>query len=677
GVRTAVFPAVVTGDDGRAAMAFYGTKDKDPNSVPSNFRFQGLWHLYVAHTFDAGDSWITVNATPNDPLQRGGLHLGGGGDVHRNLLDFFDAAVDEEGRVVVGYADGCRDACVQAPADGRGNSYGAFGIIARQTGGRRMFANFDETGSTVPGAPRLTVTRNGSLTNITWSQSEDGGLAITRYEVFRAAAGGAEQSIASLGGSATGFIDQSGNPQVTYSYRVVAENSLGPSCSSNAVTADPRGSSCVRPGLRVVDDRSGDQTGGDPAMDIEWLAVAEPFYADGSRKLELTMKVASLATLPRNAMWRILWNYPDPPGVATTGFVGRYYAGMNTDNSGVVSFEYGIVRNDTTLVVINTLPPRRVGDADPESTFSPDGTIRIVLSADKIGNADAGDVLGAIVGRTFPVRQNQTLRSDSAADSATFATTYGLVGNAACESPPPTVNCFEENNPAVTYSNGWHTVNSPSATGGQFRFNTGKDTRHGLSFTFDVPAGSTGALVYHYAKSTRGGTADVYLDGVFRETISYRGASGSTNNPQFGFSSRYDNLQPGQHKFELRNLQGLAYVDRFCLESSFFTGTATAGPGQTSSSVNTIGAALEFLQSVQVPAGSQAISVMVEAASAVPLQVALIDPSGAVLETVDASSGIAVIERPVSQTGTYLIKVVNIGLGPVQVWTVATPWVTQ
>jgi len=45
-----------------------------------------------------------VNATPGDPIQRGGIC---GGNPCRNLLDFFDATIDKEGRVLVGYDDGC------------------------------------------------------------------------------------------------------------------------------------------------------------------------------------------------------------------------------------------------------------------------------------------------------------------------------------------------------------------------------------------------------------------------------------------------------------------------------------------------------------------------------------------------------------------------------------------
>ncbi|MGB7925270.1 MAG: sialidase family protein, partial [Pyrinomonadaceae bacterium] len=111
-IKNAAFPAVVAGDNNRAAFAFFGsTTAGDPNDLA----FDGFWHLYIAHTYDGGVSWITVDATPNDPIQRGGIWLSGGSPIHRNLLDFFDATIDAQGRVLVGYDDGCAGgACVQA-----------------------------------------------------------------------------------------------------------------------------------------------------------------------------------------------------------------------------------------------------------------------------------------------------------------------------------------------------------------------------------------------------------------------------------------------------------------------------------------------------------------------------------------------------------------------------------
>ncbi|MEO5935905.1 MAG: hypothetical protein ABIP81_01695 [Terriglobales bacterium] len=675
GIKASVFPAAVAGDDGRAAIAFYGTTDSDPNSVPSNFRFNGTWHLYIAHTFDKGASWTTVNATPNDPIQRGGLHLGGGGSIHRNLLDFFDATIDAQGRVIVGYADGCLGTCVQAPTSSRGNSYVAYGTIARQTAGRRMLANFGSDNQTSPGVPRLTVTRNGGAATVSWSQSETGGAPITAYEVFRRSGDSAEQRIAALDGSAIQFVDVAADVNTAYTYRVAASNALGVSCGSNEYTANPVGSSCIRPGVLVVTDANGDQLGADATadMDIQSISIGEPYYEDGSQKVEFTMKVDSLAVLPPSRMWRIIWRYPDGPA-GQTGFVGRYYVGMNTDSASAVSFEYGL-QESLSLVVTDVAPVHRLGDADPESSFSPDGTIRIVVSTDKIGGAKAGDLVGGLLGRTFLVNQNLTLRSDSVADTASFADTYKLVGNQAC-APRITEQCFEENTRAISYSSGWHTVTSSNASGNQYRYRNG-NSANALSFTFSVANGATGALVYHYPTSAKGGTADVYIDGVKQGTINFKGAAGTDRDPVFGSSARYENLAAGEHRFELRNVQGGAFIDRFCLQSASFTSTPTSGPGSTSAAIRTLAPAQDLLQSVSVAAGTKNIAVVAQGPSDASLKLLLLDPAGSVLTTVSSTNGTVTLDAPVSAAGTYVVKVVNVGLTSVEVWTAVTPWGDQ
>jgi hypothetical protein len=135
-VRNSAFPAVVAGDDDRAAFAFLGT-DKPGGDATA------VWYLYISTTYDGGKTWITTNATPNDPVQRGTICSGGlgctGGD--RNLLDFIDAAVDKDGRILVAYADGCVGNCINSfPNSGTSKA-----TIARQTGGRRLFAASDPT----------------------------------------------------------------------------------------------------------------------------------------------------------------------------------------------------------------------------------------------------------------------------------------------------------------------------------------------------------------------------------------------------------------------------------------------------------------------------------------------------------------------------------------------------
>jgi hypothetical protein len=108
GIQNAVFSEVIGGGTGRAAFAFLGTTTGGDYQVQS---FRGVWYLYVAYTYDGGNSWQVVNATPFDPVQRGCVDNGGatGGTYAgcRNMLDFNDITLDSKGRVYVSYTDGC------------------------------------------------------------------------------------------------------------------------------------------------------------------------------------------------------------------------------------------------------------------------------------------------------------------------------------------------------------------------------------------------------------------------------------------------------------------------------------------------------------------------------------------------------------------------------------------
>jgi hypothetical protein len=144
GIRNAVFPMTAAGDPGRAAFAFYGTTVDGNDQEPD---FNGVWHLYVAMTTDAGATWTTTDVTPDDPVQRGCIQLvrnDGNADMcsKRNLYDFQGMTVDAEGRVLIGYADGCTGACAR-PGGVRGQSTDSLGTIARQTSGKRLYAAFD------------------------------------------------------------------------------------------------------------------------------------------------------------------------------------------------------------------------------------------------------------------------------------------------------------------------------------------------------------------------------------------------------------------------------------------------------------------------------------------------------------------------------------------------------
>lgn len=146
GIQNAEFAEVIAGDDNRAAFAFLGTQTAGDTQ---SSEFQGVWHLYIAFTYNSGRTWTTVDATPTDPVQRGCIWNQGGSNPCRNLLDFNDITVDKFGRVLVGYADGCTGSCVTDPTQnastGPASAQDALATIARQVGGRGLFAAFDGT----------------------------------------------------------------------------------------------------------------------------------------------------------------------------------------------------------------------------------------------------------------------------------------------------------------------------------------------------------------------------------------------------------------------------------------------------------------------------------------------------------------------------------------------------
>ena len=387
GIKAAAFPTMVAGDDDRAAFAFLGSTTA---GSADDRAFSGLWHLYIAATYDGGNSWLIADATPNDPIQRNGIHLGGGSPPHRNLLDFIGIDIDKQGRVLVGYADGCTGpGCVQAPDTATGNAYTALASIARQTGGLRLFAAPGESaGPTIPGAPAITVGRDGGVAHLSWSESDNGGSPITAYKIYRGTTSGGETLLKNVG-TATKYDDITAAPNTTYYYKVTAINSLGISCGNNEVVSKPVGDSSCQ-GILTALDPAGDQKVAPVNADLDILEVRLADYIEGGvQKIVFKMKLADLSTLLPNRQWRVLWNYPiKATGIDDTLFTGSYYVGMNTDASSLASFEYGTV---TTIedVPVALGQPNRIGNADSGSIDQQNGIITLVLSSDKIGGPKA------------------------------------------------------------------------------------------------------------------------------------------------------------------------------------------------------------------------------------------------------------------------------------------------
>src|SRR5206468_7880293 len=107
---------------------------------------------------------------------------------------------------------GCTDgACVQAATTAKGNAYTARGVIARQSSGRRLIANFDPPkplkAKSAPGMPSVTVRRVNSVVHLAWSEADTGNANITSYRIMRGITSSGETLLTTVSGNQTTYDD--------------------------------------------------------------------------------------------------------------------------------------------------------------------------------------------------------------------------------------------------------------------------------------------------------------------------------------------------------------------------------------------------------------------------------------------------------------------------------------
>ncbi|MGB2717501.1 MAG: hypothetical protein WBC51_25175 [Vicinamibacterales bacterium] len=437
GIKRIAFPAMVAGDDDRAAFAFLGTRNEG-EALGSGAGFDGTWQLYVSTTYDAGATWTTVNATGDDPVQRGnicdaGLSCPTAPDT-RNLLDFMDVQIDARGRILVAYADGCvSPACIAGVdkngdgfLDARDNDAADKAAIARQSGGLGLLAAFDPPLPAPPAAPQLTASLQGQSAFLAWSTPDDGGSTITGYRVYRN-----DALLADVEASLNTHSD-SGSTAATR-YQVTALNAVGEGPKSLMTTPTVPASACTVPGILVADDTIDNPPNSSPLPqgDVKAVYVAEP-YGDGSGTLHFTVGTGGGAA-PSNSQWYVIWQRTTPDANHD-----RNYVAMKTDLLGNGSFEYG--RVSYPLVTTSPAPnqgnvPTRFGSATGNYDAAT-GAIRIVIPTASVDNVAAGATLLGIEVRTFLGRNDGLPVSQNVSSDYSPAGSYTLVGNAACQQPP-------------------------------------------------------------------------------------------------------------------------------------------------------------------------------------------------------------------------------------------------
>ncbi len=342
GIINAAHPEAIGGTSGRAACGFFGTNKPGDYEAED---FAGNWYSFIATTYDEGRTWVTVNATPNDPIQRmTGIWQKGGGEQDRNLLDSNEISVDSKGRVLYGYSDGCTSqGCIDGSAP---NDYTAFMRVARQSGGKPLFSQFDVPEPIIPKAPCLSGTRSPSEVILNWKAPDNGGSDILYYKIFRSNSSGNEVFIGQTSDASTNYRDQNPPNDPDLFYRVSAVNGQGEGPLSNEIDLvitipPPVQSPCDVPGVTILTDPAGDtsaalgivQTPATPGSDLKSFQLAQPEPAD---MLTFTINTYDngIAAQPAGSAWYVAMKIVNG---MTTRYAGVRMEGTGT---GVAFYSY-------------------------------------------------------------------------------------------------------------------------------------------------------------------------------------------------------------------------------------------------------------------------------------------------------------------------------------------------
>jgi PKD repeat protein len=443
GIKNAAEIEAVGGSSGRAAVGFPGTNVAGDYQAIS---FPGKWYAFIATTYDGGATWTTVNATPNDPVQSmTGIWQQGGSHQDRNLLDFNEITIDDKGRVLYGYSDGCvTEGCIAGTA---ANDFVAFMRVARQSGGKSLFAgndaNTDTTTARAPKPPCLSGTRDPSASHLSWKAPDNGGSDIVSYQIFRGTSPGGEALLGQT--DKTNFDDTTANSAVAhYYYTVKAINAIGTGNASNEIdltvaVPPPPENVCALPGLTKLTDASGDTsailgilpTPAPPGSDLLSFQISQPYAEDGIIRLAFTINTDNgESPQPIGSSWYVALKIPDPAPATTSHYRGVHM----TWNGTTPTFEsYTPSPNGSGGVDGRFVKAGSQIPADLSSGYTaPFNKVVIVVKASDLGLNPGDTISGFVSGVSQTAGGVITGLYDQMPDSLAFTGSYTVNDNQVC-----------------------------------------------------------------------------------------------------------------------------------------------------------------------------------------------------------------------------------------------------
>ncbi len=234
--------------------------------------------------------------------------------------------------------------------------------------------------------------------------------------------------------------------------------------------------------------------------------------------------------------------------------------------------------------------------------------------------------------------------------SRTTGNRQAFLGGATAWSSQGNWNTVADNAALLSYSGAWQSVASTGSTDGTYKKATvTRKSVPRLNFAFQGKA-----LQLLYPRDSKGGLADVYVDGVARGRISFHDAANS--NGKFAVA----NLASGLHRVELRGVQGAVYFDGALVDGPLFR-TDTQLVEETQTFTGTMGPSVENLEvdAFTIEVGSDVTTIKANLGwdGGVDIDFSLLDPSGVEVASGATLANPETLEYAVTAPGTYTYQV--------------------
>ena len=235
--------------------------------------------------------------------------------------------------------------------------------------------------------------------------------------------------------------------------------------------------------------------------------------------------------------------------------------------------------------------------------------------------------------------------------SKTVGTRQGFLAGVTAWSSQGKWNSLGDGDALASYSGSWSAVSAASATDGGYKKATvSKRSVPSVKFAFQGRS-----FQLQYPRDSKGGLADVYVDGIYRGQVNFYAAS-------TGYTGRfpYTSTTSGLHLVELRAVKGNAYFDGALVDGKLFP-TTTRLEDSTETFTGVMGPSVENLEidSYPITVGSDVTTIKASVAwtGGVDIDFSLLDPDGLEVASGATLANPEVLEYAVTKPGTYTYQV--------------------